>query len=642
MLIANGTATGIFGYSKEEFYENGLHLLTDGNWADADKPAFTPIAGAEPVIRHCCRKDGSKIRVLVSTVSFEDGQAAFFLILVELVEAPDSAPYDHHLIDAAISEAPLAVCIMDRQWRVLWSNAMMAKVLGYPASAITQRAIPLRSHIDKRYSKKLEQIDQALRLSGRWRGKLVARRTSGKIYPLYGSFVQVRGINEYHNRIIATFTNVARFPEYARKLANMGSRDPVTGLPSRFAFEQAASEVLGRANPARSHWSLMLLDIDGFRAVNETLGYESADLVLRHLAARLRRLTPKESILSRLPGNFALLTTGGAEEAALLADSIRRVLAKPIERDGNQFSLTASMGISCYPEDGNTLGALLKCAESALHQAKSFSGDNYAFYQKGQEEKSQRFLRLASPMREALARGEFVAYFQPIVHAGTRKIVAMETLARWHREDGTIVSPNDFIPVAERSGLIGDLSETMLRQACQYLNTIWQQQGLRLCASINLSPRQFREKDLPSRLLQVMNEEPIDPRQIYLEITENVLMEGPEEKSRMLAGLREEGVRIVIDDFGTGYSSFAYLKHFAVDGIKLDRLFVNGIPGEDKDERLVAMMLAIGRELNIPVVAEGVESQDQADFLVSRGCRRLQGFFFSRPVPAAEFTKLLI
>jgi diguanylate cyclase (GGDEF)-like protein len=443
---------------------------------------------------------------------------------------------------------------------------------------------------------------------------------------------------------IVMLTDVSTVRETERMLRQVSLYDPTTALPNRTLFEQEVNKVLGHTNPEITSLHLLLMDIDSFGLVNEALGYETADKVLRHLAQKLQDAVGVDELLSRHTSDmFVLLASDAASptDVAGLIAQLKETFHEPIELEGHRFNLSLSIGVSKYPEDGETCDELLRTANVALQHAKQRGGNTYTFYHRGEEAISRRFVELAGPLRDGLQKHEFNAAFQPIIDSETGEVVSMEALARWTRPDGTAVGPNEFIPVAECSGAIRQIFETILRQSCRQLRKLDQAGHPGLHASVNLSPRQFMDPGLSETLLTIIDEERLTPDRIYIEITENQLMDDPKQKGKILGALQERGIKVIIDDFGTGYSSFGYLKHFDVDGIKLDRMFVKDLPRDKKGGKIASMIIGMGRELDIPVVAEGVETHTQADFLRKHHCAHMQGFLFAKPMPAEEFDAFL-
>lgn len=645
ILLANKAACDLFGYTHAELIAGGLELLADRSDPEVaaliDAHTKYGFARGEQWMR---RKDGNLLRVEVTSTAFESKGEQRVAIIVRDVSWHRQYEYQQRLIEAAVADIALIVCVVDQHWRMLWANRGTELISGYSQHELIGNIAPLRRHLEAGDPQTLATIEKELEAVGKWSGEVVARRRSGEIYPLHGAITTVETPTPGQYHLIAVFADNSKARENERKLHHISLYDPVTKLPNRTYFDQRVHETLERVNLKALRHYLMLIDIDDFGAINEALGYVAADRVLTCAAERLLEVADEQCILARHTGDsFALLIAGvdNAEEVAIITARIRSALQEPMEVNGHRFTLTAALGVSCYPEDGTTLDRLEQAAEAALQQVKDQGGDDYAFYYQGSEERSRRYIEFAAPMYEALANDEFVAHFQPIVESTDGRVVSMETLARWRRRDGKIVSPAEFIPVAERSGMIGEITESLLHQACRHLRVLDEAGHPGLHTSINLSARQFRDPELAARIMEIVSRERIQPDRICLEITESLIMDRPDEKSRVLHTLQAQGMKVVIDDFGTGYSSFAYLKHFHVNGIKLDRLFVRDVPGDRKDEALVSMMLAVGKKLDIPVVGEGVETRAQAGFLRERGCDRLQGYLIAPPLSADDFLTLL-
>jgi|GEM_PF-3244644 len=644
IYMANPAACEMFGYSEAEFLAGGRSLIVD----DSDPDTADLIAARE---RHgqvrgehwMYRRDGSRLRAEVASAIFRAEGERRSVIIVRDVSRSRRNEYERRLIEAAVADAPLIVSIVDPGWRVLWSNAATGRITGYPPEDLVGHPPPLKRHLDKTDPAKMAEIERSLATTGKWSGEATSRRRSGELYRLYGTISSVTDPLGGNGRYVATLADVSALRDYEHRLRRLTLYDPVTGLPNRAFFEQQAGEALADGKGTNPLF-LALVDIDGFRVVNESLGYAAADDVLRQLGERLQALPGEQGMVARHTGDsFALLLSGNGQAPDIhrLCGSILDTVQQPLQSGGERLTLTAGVGVSSYPEHGADVDRLLQTAEAALQDVKDAGGGEWRLYRPGLERRSRQQVQLAAPLKEACDNDEFVAYFQPIVDSTTLETMSMEVLARWHKRDGTIVAPADFIPVAERSGLIGAISETMLRQACRHLRVLDSAGYGPLRFAINLSARQFRDPELADRIIDIVTHERIPPERVMLEITESLIMERPEEKAHMLEQLQERGMHVVIDDFGTGYSSFGYLKHFHVDGIKLDRIFVRDVPGTPKDETLVSMMLAMGRELEIPVVAEGVETRAQARFLHEHGCSRLQGFLVTPPLPAADFRRFL-
>lgn len=646
LFFANPAASRLFGYTSAEFLDGGLALIWD------EGPLETIVEGAdvngavvvldEQKVR---RKDGHVMWVRISVAHFDVGGLDRLALVVHSRQREEallpSQSLSPELLDA---NTPLMLYVTDANWRILWANNDKAIGSGYSLTELQGQPSPLRRYLGEKEPLVLEAIEGELERTGKWAGDLFSRRRNGEVYPIRANISVIEGFQPGDDNRLVMLADVSTIRETERLLRRVALHDPTTNLPNRTLFEQGVGKALGHASVGSSRLYLLLMDIDKFGMVNEALGYEAADMLLRRFSERLRVAVGDETLLSRHTSDtFALLVpqANSPIDIAALCTRIRDSLREPLEVNDHQFNLSLSIGVSGYPEDGETCDELLRAAKVALRRAKSRGGNSHAHYRRGAEALSRRFVALASPIREGLERNQFRAAFQPIVQSEDGQVVAMEALARWKCSDGTLVSPADFIPVAEGSGAIRDIFQVVLRDTCHHLRRLDETGHPGLSASINLSARQLVDWELPEAVAGTILSEGLDPARIQLEITESVLVAELQQTAQLLTALQREGIKIVIDDFGVGYSSFGYLKHFQVDGIKIDRSFVNGIPGSRKDETLVSMILAMGRELDIPVVAEGVETEAQAEFLRTHQCARLQGFLFAPALSHAEFVKFL-
>lgn len=429
--------------------------------------------------------------------------------------------------------------------------------------------------------------------------------------------------------------------------------DALTGLPNRARFLDRLDWSLKGAQRSGESVSVLKVSIDRFNQINGTLGPNAGDSLLRQVANRLNnsvRLsdvvsnTGRDDIwqnLARLGGDeFSILLPGGnaGEDAAYVANRILTVLRNSFDIDGQEVFVTGSAGIAVYPEDASTTDSLMRNASAAAEFAKQQGRDNYQFYSREINKRAKERLSTESQLRRAIDNKEFVLHYQPKVEVATGKVLSMEALVRWQHPERGLLSPYHFISIAEGAGLIADIGEWVIYEACCQ-NKIWQSEGLgSLNISVNVSPQQFAPKHL-QKTLDAAIKSGMDLKYLVIEITESMLMGDEERTLDILNQIRKAGPKLSIDDFGTGYSSFGYLKRFPVDEIKIDRSFLVEIPQKKDDCAIVRAIIAMAESLEMSVVAEGVERQDQLDFLSELKCDVIQGFFFSKPLPADEFAK---
>ncbi len=415
--------------------------------------------------------------------------------------------------------------------------------------------------------------------------------------------------------------------------------DLLTGLPNRTSFAEHLEEAMRRSK--RFGWSvaLMFLDVDRFKRVNDSLGHEAGDELLRIIASRLKTCIRETDILFRMGGDeFTVLLENvrTPEEVAAVAARMISAIAQPAEIAHHELTPTASIGIAIYPRDDQRGERLVKAADAAMYRAKDVGRNRYAFFTQEMTERVESQLRLEADLERALKLGEFVLHYQPRVSTATRRVVSIEALLRWNKPQAGLVAPGGFVPLLEESGLIVPVGAWVLRTACRQAK-VWQEKGLPgMRISVNISSRQFRSEALVETIRDALESSGLAPECLELELTESLLVESAENAVTIMQRLKALGVTLSIDDFGTGYSSLNYLKRFPIDCLKIDSSFVHDLHSSAKDAAIVEAISALAKSLGIGLVAEGVEEVRQADFLRARYCTELQGFLFSHPLPADD------
>ncbi len=426
-------------------------------------------------------------------------------------------------------------------------------------------------------------------------------------------------------------------------LYSLAHFDALTGLPNRLLFLDRLNQTMAQAHRNERLVAVMLLDLDRFKAINDTLGHTMGDLLLKSVAERLAQCVREDDTVARLGGDeFTVLLPEirYIQDAAAVAQKILDALALPFILDGHEVFIGTSIGISLYPFD-EELSALLRNADTAMYEAKQNGGNTYQFYTAEMSTASLRRLSLEGALRRALERGEFVLHYQPQIDLARGEIVGAEALVRWRHPDLGLLGPMEFIPLAEENGLIIPLGEWVLRTACAQ-NRAWQTAGLPpIRVTVNLSVRQFHQKNLADIVARILEQTGLDAQRLELEITESCLMQNTQTTVTLLTELNRLGVRISIDDFGTGYSSLAYLKRFPIDTLKIDRSFVCDIDTDPDDAAIVKAIIALAQSLEMHVIAEGVETRNQLEFLRTYQCNEIQGYLVSPPLPAGDFAELL-
>ncbi|ADG83495.1 bifunctional diguanylate cyclase/phosphodiesterase [Thermincola potens] len=431
------------------------------------------------------------------------------------------------------------------------------------------------------------------------------------------------------------------------KMRRMAYYDSLTGLPNRAFFKEKLTAAIIKSRSKKQKLAILFLDLDRFKTVNDIMGHDVGDQLLKDVAKRLKKRVGKGRVVARLSGDeFIILlpNVSRIEDVRKFAEDVCENLRKPFTIAGRNFHVTTSIGITVFPDNGEDAKTLLKNADIAMYKAKEQGGNSYEVYTFAMNEMAMAKLELENSLRAALERHEFTLFYQPQVHGMTGEIVGMEALIRWKHPEKGLISPAEFIPVAEETGLIVPIGEWVLYTACMQ-NKYWQQKGYApIRVAVNLSARQFQQRNLVSMIARVLKQTGLDPNCLELEITESVAMQNLENTIKLVKQLKDLGVHISIDDFGTGYASLSYLKLFPpIDTLKIDRSFVRDISQNPRNasDALVATMIVLAKNLKLKVVAEGVENEKQLKFLLERQCDEFQGFFFGKPVPAKEFEQFL-
>jgi diguanylate cyclase (GGDEF)-like protein len=438
---------------------------------------------------------------------------------------------------------------------------------------------------------------------------------------------------------------IAESLRVSQRNAQLAHFDSLTGLPNRIMFSQSLEQALRRAQRNASALALLFIDVDRFKHINDALGHDAGDQLLREVARRMRASLRAADLVARFGGDEFIVVLEDLPDSAYagaVAAKLLEALAEPVRMDGREFHVTASIGIATCPRDAADARTLQKNADVAMFRAKAQGRNGYCFYSPQGDAHSLERLTLEAQLKRALERGELALHYQPKQDIATGRITGVEALLRWKHPELGLVPPSQFIPLAEETGLIVPIGEWVLRTACEQVATLpLYAHGERLRVAVNLSARQFADDGLVELVERILAQTGLQSAALELEITETLIMHSPERTTRLLRALREMGVKLAMDDFGTGYSSLAHLKRFPVDSIKIDRSFIHGVPGDADGESITQAVIAMAHSLRLRAIAEGVETAQQLEFLRTHGCDEIQGYFFSKPLPYAGLKTLL-
>ncbi|VVN78042.1 phosphodiesterase DibA [Pseudomonas fluorescens] len=530
------------------------------------------------------------------------------------------------------------VLVSDRRGLIVHVNRAFMEITGYQREEVLGRQPSMFKsghHPPTFYAAMFE----SLKSTGEWSGEIWNRRKCGEIYPQWQTIRVIEDDRGELSHYVAVFSDISAIKESQHELAHLAHHDPLTDLPNRLLFTDRAEQALASAQTHKRGCALLLIDLDHFKIINDSLGHNVGDQLLKAVAERLRGMFGPGVTLARLGGDeFAVLAESCPQlmQAAALAQRIIDGLKEPFQVDGHELFINASIGISLFPSDALNAEQLLRNADSALFKAKSAGREGYALYTEELTAHAQHRVEIANELRRALEQQELRVYYQPVHELQTSRLIGVEALVRWEHPERGLVSPAEFIPIAERTGLIAEIDAWVLQQACQQMCQ-WLKAGVVLSfVAVNVSSRLFARRELYQQVAQVLHDTGLDPAFLELEVTESAVMEDPEVALEQMHRLRELGLRLAIDDFGTGYSSLLRLKRLPVQKLKIDQGFVAGLPWDDDDAAIVRVIIALAQSMGMQVHAEGIEQIEQAGFLLEHGCDLGQGYWFGRPVPAQQ------
>jgi len=479
--------------------------------------------------------------------------------------------------------------------------------------------------------------------TGSWQGEVWDRRKNGEVYPEALTIICVKNINGTIINHLAIFSDISERKLAQERIQQLAHYDVLTGLPNRVLFNDRLEQAMISAQRNHSRISLLFLDIDRFKQINDTLGHSTGDQLLQNVGRRLLECVREQDTVSRQGGDefIIVLADADATGAELVAEKILHAILQPYTIEQHDLRITASIGIAVYPDHAQDSENLIKYADVAMYQAKENGRNCYQHFDPSMNASSYERLKLETALRDALQRNELEVFYQPQVNLADGHIIGCEALVRWLHPTLGMIYPEKFIPLAEETGLIIPINHWVAEQAIKQCRA-WRDIGFdALTMSINLSALQFRQHSLLQQIRDLLQQYNLPANVLDLELTESILMQGVERTLATLHELSAMGVIISIDDFGTGYSSLSYLKLFPIKQLKIDQSFVRDITTDTSDATMVRTIIVMARSLKLHVIAEGVETAEQAAFLAQCGCERAQGYYYSRPIPAAEFEQLL-
>ncbi|MEN3293259.1 MAG: hypothetical protein V7642_2512 [Burkholderiales bacterium] len=536
----------------------------------------------------------------------------------------------------------IGILFWDIEGNIVDANEKFLDISGYSREDLRSGKLQWKAITPPEYKMPDEQAIEEFRRTGNLSPfeKEYVRKNGTRVPVLLGGV----SVNEVRTQGVAFVLDLSERKQAEERIRYMADHDALTGLPNRALFRDRVKQAIAIAHREQTQVAVLFIDLDYFKHINDSLGHHIGDRLLQMVAVRLQQCVREGDSLARLGGDEFVLSLplhNGSNDAAVVAGKALDALDQPFLVEGHHLHVGGSIGISLYPEDGTDVESLMRTADTAMYHAKEKGRGHFRFFMPALNKAAQQRLLLTNALRQALTNKEFALYYQPQVDMETGKIFSAEALLRWHPKDKPPISPIEFISLAEETGLILPIGEWVLREACRQLKH-WHTLGYDdLVMAVNLSPRQFYQPNFEHTVRDILDEADLPPSALDLEITEGILMQRSEDNVDTLNQLSGMGIKLSVDDFGTGYSSLAYLQRFPVNALKIDRSFVRGIGRDSNDTALVRAIISMAHSLRLQVLAEGVETSEQIDFLQAHGCYSAQGYYYSEPVSAEAFGEIL-
>lgn len=584
-------------------------------------------------------KEGSRISWSASDIGLIRVAAQLFSWAMERRDSEN----EMKLSAKVFEHSQEGIFITDADLTIVKVNQRFTEITGYTsAEALGQRPSFLSSgkHSQHYYQRMWRSIVE----NGHWEGEIWNRKKSGEIYPEWLSIAQVKDENDQTTHYVAVFFDITETKEAEQRLRFLSNYDVLSELPNKQLFRQRLELAIANAQRKNSKLAVLFLDVNRFKDINDSLGHDLGDSLIRELAERLRGSLRQTDMVARLGGDefiFLLEEVGSPSDVLNIGRKIQEQFVLPFSIGGEEIFVTASMGITLFPDDGDNPDLLIRNADVAMYRAKEKAGNEPEFYAREMTETSYHRLTMESRLRRAIENEEFVLYLQPQIDIQSRKLIGAEALIRWQDPERGMVPPFSFIPIAEDTGLIQPITDWVVGETAR-IQRQWKGEFTSTPRiGINVSARDFRRNNLVELIDNVLSGSGLEAHELELELTESALMDSPEETVKVLSALKEMGVHLAVDDFGTGYSSLTYLKKFPIDRLKIDQSFVRDIMTDKDDAAIVESVIALSKAMRLEVVAEGVEEVGQLNFLQQKGCTYAQGYLFARPMPVDDFVSLM-
>ncbi len=647
-LDVNQTAENLYGYSRDEFIGKTPEFLAapgKNDFASVGKAIQLALSGTPQRFEFWGMRKNGEIFPKEVTLSNGNyfGRPVIIAVARDITERKEA---EEHLREAAavMQNTHEGVMVTDAAANIIAVNAAFTNITGYDQQDVLGKN-PSILNSGRQEDAFFESMWMNLLKHGFWQGELWNRRKSGEIYPQLLTISTIYDELKRPIRYIGVFADITQLKENQAQLEFMAHHDPLTKLPNRSLAESRLEQELEHAHRHSHQLSVVFIDLDRFKQVNDSFGHPVGDELLCAVANKLRERLREGDTLGRLGGDEFILISSplqDKQDAAVIARDFINALSEPFKlSNGIEVFIGGSIGISLFPDNGSTVAELTRNADAAMYLAKENGRNQFSFYTPELNADARNKLEMENDLRRAVLHNELRLHYQPKVDIRSGNICGAEALARWQKPDGQWVPPGQFIPLAEKSGVILTIGNWVIEQACEQIRE-WRDAGLpEICIAVNVSARQFRSGHLDKLVRTALEKFRVAPHQLELELTESMLMHEPERAIETMLKLKKVGVKISLDDFGTGYSNFAYLRRFPIDSLKIDQSFVQGVATRPEDAMIVDAIISLAQRMKLHVIAEGVETPEQLAYMRANHCDELQGYYFSQALPPTEFADLL-
>ncbi|WP_322628994.1 EAL domain-containing protein [Halothiobacillus sp.] len=650
-LVANPSIANHIGAEVSQIVGQNYHQLNSWKQSGLYELALQTLTGTEPLSSTVCLNSsfGKTIRLSVILCTLQRGEQCHLMLLTtditESIKAQQALEESEERFRRVVSEAPIPIIIHVEDGEVLEVNKVWTETTGYSHSDIpttqiwTEKAYRIQSpHVQQKISS-LYGLNQSVD-----QGEFVITCKDGSTRIWNIRATPVGKLPDGRRYAISTAQDITDRKAAQQQVEYLAYHDVLTGLPNRLVARDHFELAMSFADRENTKVALVFLDLDNFKVINDSLGHGIGDALLQGVATRLKTCLRDTDTLCRQGGDEFLIVLSAVPDLDAISHAAVKILAQMMDTftiDGNELFTSLSIGIAVYPDDGNDYDTLLKRADTAMYQAKEAGRSTYRFYAEQMNLDAHEHLQIRNSLRKGVEREEFVLHYQPQINLSSHAVIGAEALIRWNHPEFGLIPPGRFIHLAEASGLIIQMGEWVLHEACRQA-VAWRQAGLpELVMAVNLSAVQFRRGDLEQSVIQALTQSGLDPALLELELTESILIQDTEKVMGMVQRLKALGVKLSIDDFGTGYSSLSYLKRFAVDKLKIDQSFVRDMADDPNDAVIVRTIIQMAKSLNLKTIAEGVETERQLALLQLQHCDEVQGYYFAAPMPAEEFARYL-